>query len=235
MICLCTCHEPDDRPCNMPGGCRTVANPCRNGCVWNDTGHQRPAAYGVLCRRCFWRLRHTVLDLLAAHGWLGEQMVRLSSGWAEPVSGTRDYDPSWLGLHDLRVEVAEVLRSWAAELAEDRGQCLVIPSDQVQRTVTYVLPQLPFVCGRPWLGDFSDELGDMLKRVHGSCPWRREARSLPVPCESCGLQTLVLYGGDDWVTCRNFECADVAVPWWRYERFCRRLALEHGLTKEVAA
>lgn len=49
-----------------------------------------------------------------------------------------------------------------------------------------------------------DELAELMRRGHALAPWRQQARPCDgVPCPDCGHLTLVVYSGDDVVTCRT--------------------------------
>src|SRR5206468_895300 len=58
-----------------------------------------------------------------------------------------------------------------------------------------------------WIADAWAELADLTSRAHALVPWRPEVVKLGAPCPHCHCPALVMYGGDDWVTCQ--ECGGV--------------------------
>lgn len=226
--CGCACHRADEEARERcDGTCGQADYPCVYGCIWADTLHQREARIGRTCRRCYWRARYRLLELIGAHGWAGQQMLGLGSGWKEPVSGTADTDPAWFDLHDLRDLIAWRVWWYADNLAEDRQACLVAHHDRIDVTARYLLANLHHVAAGPWFVDMEEEVTDTLRDVHAAIPWRPEVRRMPVPCDECDLLTLVWRGGENFIACTNPEC-DRIIPYWRYERYVRRLDRRHN-------
>lgn len=63
------------------------------------------------------------------------------------------------------------------------------------------------------------ELETLSKRL---APWQRTGHKLPLPCFRCEQLTLVLFGGEDWVTCTNRDCDEI-IGWSRYENLSRAI------------
>lgn len=66
------------------------------------------------------------------------------------------------------------------------------------------------------IGDLWMELGEKMSRAHGLAPWRKAASSLDgISCPHCQRMSLVLYGGDDFVSCTTQWCGET-FSWDRY-------------------
>ena len=80
------------------------------------------------------------------------------------------------------------------------------------------------------IADLWDELGERMSHAHALAPWRQQASSLDgISCPHCQRMSLVLYGGDDFVTCTTSWCQST-FEWERYAIWARMLvaAREEG-------
>lgn len=239
---VCRCSRPGvvhGTPCSLTScGCACERRPA--GCLYrcrHSDGHGVQRKAGWLCRRCWWRTHRMLAEMVGAHRWLGTQMLRYAGGQAEPVSGSHEH-PCVLdvGRHDARELIADRLASWARLVVEEHGRdaqrrTLAGPADSEPETVRrWLVNCLNWIAARDWVDELIAELADTLKTAHGVDPWRRGRTDLPAPCPhpDCGLLTLTLYDGDDFVTCRNPDCQEIAIPWYRYDRWVRSLVDEHS-------
>jgi hypothetical protein len=181
---LTDCEHTDD------GACR--------GCL------PRQADFGALCMPCHYRLVRTLHDipharvLLAGHLQPG-QAARSS----DVIRRTKGDPPAPLNLDvlDVIADIDHHPLGWARIHAEDHG--LMAPTDGI----THLRTHLASVECSEWIADAWDELTALTSHAHALVPWRPEAVKLGAPCPQCHCQALVLYGGDDWVTCQ--ECGYV--------------------------
>jgi hypothetical protein len=178
---LTDCEHPDD------GQCR--------GCL------PRQADFGALCIACHYRLVRTLREI--PHVWF------LLAGHLAPGSTARSGDIicRTKGMPPAPLNLA-VLDSWSRSTTSPS----VGPASTPRNTTSSAPPtasstsrtHLASVECSEWIADAWDELTGLVSHAHALVPWRPEAVKLGAPCPQCHCQALVLYGGDDWVTCQ--EC-----------------------------
>ena len=170
----------------------------------------REARYpSCMCGGCYARLHVDVGTLVGAHTWLGVAMRNPTPAWKPGAihrpSGPRP--PFQVQLHDARVDIAAKLTSWAKLIAEEHTPALAGPADSDPATIgRWLGHRLRWVSEQLWCDEMARELNELARSAYALVPWDRERRQLPLPCPGCDLLTLVLYGGQEWVSCRNPEC-----------------------------
>jgi hypothetical protein len=207
----------------------TTTTTCARGCRWFDHHVSdchtegcmgclpRPAAEGEqLCAWCSHRASEwfagvdRVGSLLWLEHWLGSnrgQHVRGQS-FDQHVSASKEPPiPLNVDTHDLLVRLSDLVIGWESALRTEFDR----PEPQVAFTLDGGVAFL-----RSWWprlvrgGDpdtvrvMWDEFRDLLTDAHAQFPWRQGIRHCHgVPCMTCGKATLVVYDGDDVVTCRS--------------------------------
>jgi hypothetical protein len=180
---LTDCEHADD------GQCR--------GCL------PRPAEFGALCLPCHFRLVRTLHDLPHARTLLAGHLQPSYARRENMVKATKGNPPVPLNLSvlDLSTEFDHIPLAWARIHAEDHD--LTPPTDGIAHLKTH----LASIECAAWIADAWAELADLTSRAHALVPWRPEVVKLGAPCPQCHCLALVMYGGDDWVTCQ--ECGNV--------------------------
>jgi hypothetical protein len=180
---LADCEHTDD------GACR--------GCL------PRPAEFGALCIACHYRLARILHDLPYARTLLAGHLQPSYARRDNMVKATKGDPPVPLNLSvlDLTTEFDHIPLGWARIHAEDHD--LTTPTDGV----AHLQLHLASVECSAWIADAWAELADLTSRAHALVPWRPEVVKLGAPCPHCHCPALVMYGGDDWVTCQ--ECGGI--------------------------
>lgn len=184
----------------------------------------RLAWSGTLCKACFWRLRSDIAELVFAYGWLRQCMVKMPQWGAERIGGTREAPaPLRVQLLDQANVIEALLRKLESDLYRK------VKSDSlVEERGARILNRTEAVARHRSVGDIVAAVRAVKTRAHQLAPWRRGFVRLPVPCPTCNLLTLTLYSGDSWVTCRNPDCEEIAMPHFRYDKWVRSLLEVHG-------
>ncbi len=205
-------------------GCRTPRRHV-DACPGDCAGCQpRQATHGHLCQSCHRRLELLVVDMPGVAEWLE---VHLPAG-SKPAGDTKLHRrkgepplPVDLDILDHQATIAAVLRGWVDVLVE--GTSLTGPVDRsIRGCARYLHAHLTAVEVADWLIDLYDELAQLTSLAHSLAPWRPQVRRCHgIPCPECQAMALVVYGGDEDVTCQ--ECR-VLIPASRYSIWTRMLA-----------
>jgi hypothetical protein len=151
-------------------------------------------------------------------------MVKMPQWGSERVGGTKEAPAP------LRVQLldqANVVASLLWKLESDVYQ-KVRADSLVEERGARVLKRAEVLSRHPKIVEMVAAVRAVKTRAHALAPWRRGFVRLPVPCPTCNLLTLTLYDGDSWVTCRNEECEEIAMPHFRYDRWLKTLLEVHG-------
>lgn len=197
------------------------------------TGCQpRPATLGLLCASCANRLQDWLSNDTAEPGWHDQpahqrREIRPSLVWAQTcvdqaidrgipgiaydgdrIGASRDVPaPVNLARLDLLRDIDDTMSGWLEAWCAHRG---------LRGPDRY---ELAYACRylESWLDDLTrwepvrdmwDEISTLMSRAHALAPWRRQARRCHgVPCPDCGDAALVVYDGDNLVTCRRCGAA----------------------------
>lgn len=179
-------------------------------CVVCNTRPRKGRSY--LCGGDFVRLRVELATVQDAHRWLG---VAMNASGAGPNTGVMRHaadskPPYRLDFTDARTDIEGKLASWAQMIGEEHFPPLAGPLDAtVPGICTWLRARLPWCSDQPWVDAFLTELADLRRMAYGLAPWDRTRTDSSLPCPSCALLTLSLYGGDDAVVCRNRPCGHI--------------------------
>jgi hypothetical protein len=179
---------------------------------------------GSLCKACFWRLRNGISELVFAYSWLRQCMVKYPQWGSERVGGTKEAPAP------LRVQLldqANVIGSLLSRIEKDLYKT-INPSALLEERGHRILERSDALSRHPLIVEIVAAVNAVKTRAHALAPWRRGFIRLPVPCPTCNLLTLTLYDGDSWVTCRNPECEEIAMPHFRYDKWVKTLLEVHG-------
>jgi len=164
-------------------------------------------------------------------------MVRYPQWDTNRVAGTREPPaPLKVSLLDHAMAIDDLIRRVHRTIAPN-VRPRAVPSTLA--TAEMIVKAMNSLRRHPEVMEMWRQVRDAKQQAHTLAPWRRPFIRLPVPCQECGLLTLALFSGDSWVTCRNDECAEIAIPYYRYDKWLKTLLQQHGLPagepREMAA
>ena len=207
-------------------GCRTRnkhATACEDrdkcrGCL------PRPAKHGLLCYPCHARMRQWFEQAPTIHAWLG---VNLAAGEGSPpdhdkITGSREQPaPVKLAVLDIRDLIVVQLGELVDELREAHD--LTAPARRgVEPDARFLLTWQGTLERHDWVRDWWDALAETMSQAHALAPWRPSmTRCHGIACPECGETNLVIYGGDEDVTCQSCR---TMIPPARYGVWVRMLA-----------
>lgn len=187
---------------------RCVGKHCHDGPPILLDGVEQPAprlvptdgSTGLLCRRHYHALEQHLAELPAKTTEL-EQVLAGGRGGGGQRRGTPELPvPLNVAAYDHLQEVGGTLVSWALLVREERG--LRGPdSDTPARLAPWLLGQLDWVAGQPWVDDFADEIRDLTVKadqITGRKPLRNR---LEPPCPRCLARELGRWDGASEVDC----------------------------------
>lgn len=206
--------------------------PCHDACP-EHTGHcggcaPRPAhGTSLLCGHCFHRrLRAPLRRAPALFDWLTSRKggLKAQDYAADRVSSSKEAPlPFNVGVVDHLTLMEALLRAWVKRALETAppgpGPALL----DVCGCAEWLDSHSSWISEQPWVLGFIAHLRGLEDRARRLAPWQPTRHALPMPCLRCEQQTLVLFGGEDWVTCTNPECDEI-IGWYRYTRLSRAIA-----------
>lgn len=105
-----------------------------------------------------------------------------------------------------RVETARQRRSTGADNPADWRANLPQGNREMTAGQRFLLAWLDRIEGADYAVDLYDEAHDLMVRVASLAPWRARPRRIPgIPCPECDTCALVIYEGDDCVTCQHCQ------------------------------
>lgn len=212
-----------------------AACPCHDQCPEHE-GHctgcaPRPTRGGsLLCGACFHRkLRGPLRRIPALNDWLTSRKAGMRAAVYDRdlVSSSKEaplpFNPEivdHLGILDT------IMDSWADAIAGkvDPGPR---PPRGAPAAAVWIEERAGWVAEQDWVPQLAAHLKELETRARRLCPWQPTRHALPVPCFRCEQQTLVLFGGEDWVTCTAADC-DAVFGWSRYAALSRALGRIYG-------
>lgn len=190
----------------------------------------RRADHGTLCWPCHRRLELMLTDMPNMAAWLDAhlpigQRSNAKQDWERSSKQEYPPPPIDLGIHD-HLDILHVsLSGWVDALVEDTD--LVGPDHRdITSTSSYLLTHLDRVEAADWADAMWDELAQNCSDAHAMAPWRPELRRVDgIPCPECHSCALVIFGGEEDVSC--LECRTI-IPKQRYLIWTRIAAEEWG-------
>lgn len=173
----------------------------------------RRATQGLLCDPCYRRLQLMLTDAPVVYRWLtgnmgaGQQASRAKQDHERRSGGEKGVTetpvPVKIEVLDLRDLMADQLTEWVDEWCEKHG-LTGPPRHDVPTDCAFLLTWLPGIVRLDWIGDWFEQVAQTMIDAHGLVPWRPAVRRVPkVPCPGCGETNLVIYGGEDDITCQS--------------------------------
>ena len=209
-------------------GC-TVSNQHLDDCEVEDCPGCQPrrAVLGRLCARCAHHLEDWLSNDMPEPDWYSKpadqrREIKASLTWAyhcvddaidrgiagiaydgDQIGFTREPPvPVNLARLDMLRGIDDTVSTWLEAWCEHRG--LSGPDFyELAYACRYLTSWIDELAAWEPVRDMWDEISTLMAKAHSLAPWRREARRCDgVPCPDCGRDELVVYGGDDLVTCR---------------------------------
>jgi hypothetical protein len=118
---------------------------------------------------------------------------------------------------------------WAKRVAEQAPAAGSGPADhEASTSAAWLLDRAGWIAEQPFVEVLMVHLREMENRGRALAPWQATRHGLPIPCPKCERLSLVLYGGEDWVTCTASDCDEI-IGWFRYERLGKAILGLHGM------
>lgn len=218
-------------------GCTTRTDhkpgcPCHTQCPQHESHCDgcapRPAYQAsLLCGSCFYRkLRSPLRRVPALVDWLVSRKAGLKAAVydGDKVSGSHEVPlPFNAAIVDHISVLNLLLNAWAyralREAPPERGVAITDATVAAE----WLDDHAAWVSGQPWVVELIRHLRELEARARTLAPWQVVRHRLPLPCMKCEQTTLVLFGGDDWVTCTNTDCDEI-IGWSRYQNLSRAIS-----------
>ena len=191
----------------------------------------RSATDGLLCWPCHRRLELMLTDAPTVHDWLTAHLPRGSITRPKADHEWRRSEgeaaPTPLDLNVLdHIDVfTACLLGWQDHLADDLG-LQGAPERTAASAARWLLTHQPTLERRPWAADAWAEIADVTSTAHALAPWRPTATRIPgIPCPECEHVSLMIFGGDEDVTCTTCR---TMIPPGRYLVWVRMLLAEQA-------
>jgi hypothetical protein len=180
----------------------------------------REAEIGHYCQKCAFNLR----DAIDALPPLIRDVHALPGGSLAPPDRPNNGDPTRRSTkvdqispspaHDTADEAARWLHSWAIAVADelsDRGPFEYrrdgIPVPNPAAEARYLTARLAHVCASGYANDLTDEARQLRHRLMRAAGADNADQRIAKPCPHCGRRTLMRPNGEEFIQCRNRECA----------------------------
>lgn len=166
----------------------------------------RRASHGHLCDTCHRRFELMLTDAPTVYRWLTGNMATGSNGASDGdvVTGSREQPlPIKADVYDVRQLLADRLSAWVDDFAED-VKLTKPPRSTVEADSEFLLRWIKSLELCDWIGDWWEELAETMSQAHALAPWRQAMRRVPgVPCPGCEETNLVIFGGEEDVSCNS--------------------------------
>lgn len=212
-------------------GTHQPACPCHQTCPDHDnhcTGcAPRPAHDGSwLCGSCFHRkLRSPLRRVPALFDWLTAQKagIKAQAYNDDRVTATKEAPlPFHPGIVDHLSLMSLLLNAWAHRAATTAPPAPGPKVWDAAGSAAWLDAHADWVAEQRWVPELIAHMAELERRARALAPWQAPRHHLPLPCRRCDQQTLVLFGGDDWVTCTNPECDEI-IGWFQYQSLSRAI------------
>lgn len=205
--------------------------PCQATCPEHEghcTGCAPRPAHGdsLMCGKCFYRrLRGPLKRVPALWDWLSSRKSGLKATAYDDVLVSSSKDPPLPfnpAIDDHLTLMSKLLQAWANRAAAEAPPGPGPASADAVGAAAWLDEHAGWISEQEWVLALVAHLKTLESRARGLAPWQPIRHALPVPCFRCEQQTLVLFGGEEWVTCTNREC-DAVYPLSRYKALSRAL------------
>lgn len=234
LVTTATCVRGCTRLGMHHGGCGVVLEEpeadCR-GCM------PRGATDGLLCWPCYRRLHLMLTDLPWIERWLEVTAGRTAASALREDhemrrGGEDDGAPAPVDLAaiDHRETLRIALDGWVEVLTDH--SVLVGPDVRTAATcAAYLLTHLDRLADMDFIDALWADVADLTSTAHAIAPWRPTAQRVPhVPCPECQRVALVIFGGDEDVTC---TACRAMIPPGRYGIWVRIFEAEHRAAEQA--
>lgn len=179
---------------------RCIGKRCDDGPPLDDHPGPRMARRGLLCGRCAGRLERHLAEM-PARVTLLRAVFEPGRGGGEGRSRQQWPVPLDLEAHDHLSHLSAVVGSWTVMVAEEREmRGPDHPGDPVAAS-RWLLSQVEWLTGQPWVDDLADELRDLAMRADGIVRFWPQTHRLDPPCPECSAHELARRDGESRVVC----------------------------------
>lgn len=200
--------------------------PCHDHCP-DHLGHctgcaPKPSHQGsLLCGRCYHiRVIAPLKRVPALWDWYSSRKAGLRAAVydSDRITVTKEpplpFNPEIVDHLDL---MRAVLAGWAKRCAEEAPPGPGPVDRAASTSAAWLEVHGGWVSEQPMVAKLIIHLKQLEDRGRALAPWQATRHKLPLPCFKCEQPTLVLFGGEDWVTCTNQDCDEI-IGWFRYQR-----------------
>jgi hypothetical protein len=181
---------------------RCIDKSCTDGPTIEDRPAPRLTRTGLLCDRCTGHLERRLAELPARADQVRSVLAGRRKSQSDGSRRTKGNPPVPLNLaaHDHLELMQATLVSWSQLVAEERDlRGPDIPTVQVLSG--WLLNQLDWLRGQPWVDDLAEEMRDVSRTADGLARVQPQWNRLPAPCPGCDAHDLGRWDGDDHVGC----------------------------------
>lgn len=182
----------------------------------------RQAKYGLLCWPCHRRFQLMLEQAEITDRWLtgnlpaGNTAARLEDDAESRHGSAEPPTPLTVAIFDMRRLLRDRLACWADDLAATANisaprltDVTKIREENIEHltlaaNAKFILTWLSTVETFDWVADWFEEMAETMSDAHCLAPWRPTATRVPdIECPDCKRMTLVIFGGEEDVTCTS--------------------------------
>lgn len=216
----CTTRGQHNAGCPCHDTCPDHEDHC-TGCAPRPTHDQ-----SLLCGSCFYRkLRAPLRRVPALHDWLTSRKGGLKAATydSDLVQSSKEAPlPFNVGIVDHLSLTNLLLNAWAQKAVAEADPGPGPATRDAIGSAAWLDGHAGWLAEQTWIPQLLAHLRELEQRARALAPWQPTRHALPVPCFRCEQQTLVLFGGEDWVTCTAVDC-DAVFGWSRYAALSKAL------------
>jgi hypothetical protein len=192
----------------------------------------RCAVSGLLCYGCHSRLRTMIADAPDVHRWLEANIpggqLQLRQDWERHAGDTSVRAETLIDQQWVISDRVAAMVEWTCGEFDLTGPREMAIKAMCDFLLAWLSPAGtgPRIEDHPWVEHWWNELAEVTSDSHSLAPWRPELRRcIGIECPECACATLVVYGGDEDVTCQTCR---TMIPHQRYDIWTQILADQHG-------
>lgn len=205
-------HQPD---CPCHDQCPDHTDHC-SGCAPRPS-HEN----SLLCGHCFYvKLKAPLRRVPALFDWYTSRKAGLRAAVydSDRITVSKDQPlPFNVDITDHLDLMRVVLATWAHRSAELAPPGPGPDGKDAVTSAKWLEDHASWISEQQLVGQLSKHLRQLEDYGRAIAPWQATRHKLPLPCFKCQQPTLVLFGGEDWVTCTSPGCDEI-IGWFRYQR-----------------
>lgn len=209
--------------------------PCQDTCP-EHAGHCTGCAprqsheTSLLCGRCYYvKLLAPLRRVPALWDWYTSRKAGLKAATYDSDKITVSTDqplPFNVDLVDHLALMRAVLATWANTCARLAPAGAGPDDATAAASAKWLVEHAGWISEQQLVVRMVGHLRELENRGRKLAPWQATRHQLPLPCTKCEEQTLVLFGGEDWVTCTTQGCDNI-IGWFRYDALSKAIVQLH--------